>query len=74
MRARALRAPVFELIATRNRALRAPPPPIAASLLAKIKKINLLLHSCLHFQKQNVFLQAQSRASRGILLSYAAPY
>ncbi len=57
VRARALRAPVFlGLIATANGALRAPPAhrSFAAPLKIKID----------YFQKQNVFLQARTRAVR----------
>jgi hypothetical protein len=71
----AARTRFFGLIATPNRALRAPRPS-QLSCSPKNKKIK-------YFQKQNVFLQALIRAARGIyfstglsctLMSYAAPY
>ena len=74
MRARALRAPVFLGSLNAKRALRA--PPIAATLLPQKLKIN-------YFQKHNAFLQALTRAARGVylstglsctLMSYIAPY
>ncbi len=71
----AARTRLFGLITTPNGALRAPRPS-QLRCSPQNKKIN-------YFQKQNVFLQAQTRAARGIyfstglictLLSYAAPY
>jgi hypothetical protein len=75
-RPRAARTRLFELIATRNGALCAPPAHPSFAAHPKISKIN-------YFQKPNVFLQSQTRDARGVyfstglswtLLSYAAPY
>jgi hypothetical protein len=72
MRARALRAPVILGSWTRQTGAVRPRP----SQLRCSPKIN-------YFQKQNAFLQAQTRAARGVylstgliytLLSYTAPY
>ncbi len=76
VRARALRAPVFLVALPRLTGRCAQSPPIADSLHPPKNKNKI-------FQKQNVFLQARTRAARGIyfstglsctLLSYAATY